>query len=371
MQSNEGFEGLKYVIADDGFEYDLQRGVLVKGSTVSRTAHQLSDVESLKSELIADGSIVRDGNRYVCMRDIPTGLMMAYNLHCKQLEPELPDLPVAFAPGSEELVPVNEALQLWATYAPDKAFVSRIEKDSFRVTKLIRADYDWSFVNGKGDGSLSKVEQFVVDALIAAGEIDEFRRGDPAYRECDIVDDKRMRQIEFVSLFDEKIPPRFRYRNEMNEEQSIVLEYSDLGYNLVADGVINKFTMKNYTDKYSKELAIYMIGCEEEAADKVEALKSILEAREGEIRNQYARIHIILHDPLENESFVYCSNDKYVTYPDSLCSVNIVERGPADPDNIEADKSYLMIRESIFAQDLWEMIWAKGSDILMYLGRDE
>ena len=99
---------------------------------------------------------------------------------------------------------------------------------------------------------------------------------DPADRECDIVDDKRKRQIEFVSLFDEKVPPRVRYRSELSEEQALLMEYCDFGYNIVAAGVINKFTLKNYTDKYSKELAIYMLGPNGEAADKIEALIEML-----------------------------------------------------------------------------------------------
>lgn len=360
---NQSDTSSKYLITEPGFAYDILRGLMLRGSTVSKACHQLSDVESLKSALIVSGSVAERGDHYECVRDIPTGLLMAYNLHNDSLVQELPEQDVPFTPESDEMISINEALRLWSMYSPDPDFVRRIELDCFRIIKFIRADYDWTFVNGKGDGSLSKVEQFVIDALKAAGEIDEYRRGDPAFRECDIVVEEGSRQIEFVSLFDEKVPPRVRYRSEPNEEQSLLMEYYDFGYNIVAAGVVNKFTLKNYTDKYSKELAIYMLGPSSEAADKVDALKSMLYARIDQIRNYYTRIHIIVHDPLDNESFAYCSNDKYETFPDSLCSVNIVQRHPANVDEIDPDKNYLMIKQNIFSPEVRSMYWSKGDII--------
>lgn len=356
-------DNLKYMITDTGFAYDTQRGVLCAGSTVAKSCHPLADVEAMKSKLLADGTLIDGGDHYDCTRDVETGPLMAYNLHCKRLKPELPDCDVALEENSDDLVPVDEAMRLWLMYTADSVFRARIEKDSYRVIKFIEAEYDRTFANGKGDGSLSKVEQFVIDALLAAGEIDEFRRGDPMERECDIVDEKRKRQIEFVSLFDEKVPPRVRYRNELNEEQALLMEYCDFGYNIVAAGVINKFTIKNYTDKYSKELAIYTLGPNGEAADKIDALINMLSARIDQIRNNYAKIHIILHDPLENESFVYCSRDRMESYPDSLCTYNIVERHPADPEHIDPDRHYLVIKQSIFDPELRSMYWKKGTEI--------
>lgn len=352
------------MITDTGFAYDTQRGILCAGSTVAKSCHPLADVETLKSKLIANGTLVDGGDHYDCTRDVETGPLMAYNLHCKRLKPELPDCDIALEEGSDELVPAEEAMRLWLMYTSDDDHRARIEKDCYRVIKFIEVEYDRTFVDGKGDGSLSKVEQFVIDALTAAGEVDEYRRGDPMDRECDIVDEKKGRQIEFVSLFDEKVPPRVRYRNELNEEQALLMEYCDFGYNIVAEGVIKKFTIKNYTDKYSKELAIYMLGPNREAADKIETVINMLSARIDQIRNNYSRIHVILHDPLENESFVYCSNDRLESYPDSLCRYNIVERRPADPEHIDPDKNYLIIEQSIFDPEVRSMHWKKGAQLL-------
>ena len=354
----------KYLIKEGGFIYDTRRGVFCTGSSVAKSCHPLAAVEAMKSELISDGTLIDGGDHYNCTCDTKTGPLMAYNLHCKRLKLELPDCDVAFEEGSGEMIPANEALRLWLMGAAGSEQRERMEKDSYRVIKFIEVEYDRTFVNGKGDGSLSKVEQFVIDALLAAGEIDEYRRGDPADRECDIVDEKRKRQIEFVSLFDEKVPPRVRYRNELNEEQALLMEYSDFGYNIVATGVINKFTLKDYTDRYSKELAIYMLGPNGEAADKIEAMIDMLSARIDQIRNNYTKIHVILHDPLENESFVYCSNDRLESFPDSLCTYNIVERHPADPDHIDPDKNYLIIKQSIFDPEIKSMYWIKGELIL-------
>ena len=353
-----------YMITAPGFAYDTRRGVLCAGSRVSTAIHPLADVEALKSKLIEQGAVAESDGQYVCTRDIETGALMAYNLASNELREELPDCEVAFAEDSEEMVSANEALKLWSMYSADSLFRARIERDGFRTVKLTEVEYDWSFVNGKGDGSLSKVEQFMVDALLIAGEIKDWRRGDALVHECDIVEEARGRQIEFVSLFDEKVPTRFRYSSELHEEQALLMEYLDFGYNIVAQGVINKFTLKNYTDRYAKELAIYIIGSGTEAADKVRALQDKLAVRIDEIRNNYQKIHIILHDPLESESFVYCSGDRMETHPDSMCSTNIVHRRPVeDPADIDPDKSYLLIRQSIFDPEIRSMYWVKG-DIL-------
>lgn len=353
----------KFMLTDSGFAYDLRRGVLCAGSWISGKGHPLADVEALKIRLIEEGAVAKREERFECLRDIETGPLMAYNLCRGQFQKELPDCLIAFDEEGDELIPAREAWKLWAMYSPDEAFRARIEKDSYRITKIMEARYDYTFVNGKGDGSLSKVEQFVVDALKAAGAIDEWRRGDAMQHECDIVDEAGGRQIEFVSLFDEKIPPRIRYANELNEEQALVLEYTDFGYNVVAKGVINKFTLKNYTDRYDKELAIYTIGPAEEGADKIQALQEKLSARIDQIRNNYKRIHIILHDPLVEESFIYCSNDRFETYPDNLCSENIVERHPASIESIDPDKNYFVVKTCIFNQSDRSLHWAKGEQL--------
>ncbi|MBR2541191.1 MAG: hypothetical protein IKE85_10280 [Mogibacterium sp.] len=379
MKESESSDNSKYMINAEGYKYDLRKGVLCCGSIVPFAIHPLADVEALKSQLIRDGNIVPNGNRdYIVAREIGTGPLMAYNLCSNSIESELPDCMICYDPWNEhsdsELIPAQEAWKLWSTYCPNQAFRARIEKDSFRITKVIEAEYDHTFASGKGDGSMSKVEIFVAEALQAAGAVKSYRRGDALQHECDIVDEEGGRQIEFVSIFDEKVPPRYRYHDNFNEEESLLLEYQDFGYNIVAQGVINKFTLKNYTDRYTKELAIYMIGPADEGADKIKAMQDMLFARTGEIRNNYARLHIILHDPLERESFIYCSNDRADEYPDSLCSVNIIRKktvyvgdmAAKFEDDIQGMESgleeslhnkYIIIKHCVFDPSIRSMEW--------------
>ena len=123
------------LITEEGFAYDFMCGLMLRGSTVSRECHQLADVESLKSELISDGLIYEAGGNYVCAQDIRTGILMAYNLHCNHLVRELPEWDIPFAPGSDEMISVNEALKLWSVYSADRVYTDAIEKDRFAEYK--------------------------------------------------------------------------------------------------------------------------------------------------------------------------------------------------------------------------------------------
>lgn len=355
------------MIKGDGFVYHTKKGILKKGSTISKAIHPVAEVEQLKAQLERKGAIKDAGDFYICCRNIETGALMAYNLHKGKMEIELPHSTVVLNGNNDCDTSIKAAFQGKSFYSADNEFRHRLEKDTYRLAKLIQIKYNKSFFEGRGDGSLSEVEQFVIDALLTSKEITEFRRGDAERRECDIVDERNGRQIEIVSFFDEKIPNNVRFKNDLYEEQALALENCDFGFNIVSDGVIKKFTKKEYTDTYEKELAIYFFGGSSEATRKITAIEKELEVHIGKIRNDYRNIHLIIHDPLDTESVIYCSKDRCESFPDSCSKFSPVTRIAAvERDEVQDDKEYFLLTENIFNNEDKQGAWLTGHELKEY-----
>ncbi|MBR0340880.1 MAG: hypothetical protein IJH64_01245 [Oscillospiraceae bacterium] len=325
------------------------------------------EVERLKTYLLHTGAIKDAGDCYKCCRNIKTGVLMAFNLHTGKVEKEIPECTVVFNGNDDSDASIKTAFQGKSFYSADNTFRHGLEKDTYRQTKLIQIEYNKSFFKGRGDGSLSEVEQFVIDVLLTSKEIKEFRRGDAEKRECDIVDEYNGRQIEIVSFFDEKIPNSVRFKSDLSEEQALALENCDFGFNVVSDAVIKKFTKKEYTDKYEKELAIYFFGGSAETGRKITAIEKELETHIEKIRNNYRNIHLIIHDPLDAESVIYCSKDRCESFPDSCSKYSPVTRvATVKSDEIQDDKEYFLLKENIFNNEEKQGSWLTGHELKEY-----
>ena len=360
---------IQYTIKLEGFTYHTRKGLLRKGSTISKSVHPLLEVESLKNKLLKKHALIDQGTFYECKRDIKTGVLMAYNLHSGKLERDIPNTTVHINGAKGEDEQIKDALRHTSFYSADNLFRINIDRDAFKLNKVMHIEYNDSFFKGKGDGSLSEVERFVIKVLKAVKEVDEYRRGNPEEQECDIVDEISGRQIEIVSYLDEKIPPKFRHSSKDTKVQSLVFEYCNFGTNNISEGVIKKFRVKNYTDKYEKELAIYMLGNGAEARNKIKALeqevRSIIWA--GKLKNDYKKLHIIIHDPLESGTIYYFSNSRQEILEDSIiCNTAPIIAREIDVDDIENEDYYYISKECIFNPEYKSGALMSGADLKLY-----
>lgn len=197
---------INYVIKEDGFNYHMKKGVMKAGSVVSKAHHPIDAVEEYKRKLIMRRYLVDEGEYYICRRNITTGLLMAYNMHCGYLVKEMPQFKVVINGNEGEDVEIKDAFAFKNLISADNLFRKRISKDSYRIEIICKAEYNRDFYEGKKKTGLSSIEQFVADALIEAKVLENYRVGDPEKKECDLVDEINNRQIEIVRFFDEKFP---------------------------------------------------------------------------------------------------------------------------------------------------------------------
>lgn len=370
MEKANSNRTIQYVISEEGFKYHTRKCVLLKGSRISKNTHSVPEVEALKNRLLKMKILKENDYCYECKKNISTGVLMAYNLHKGFLVQELPEFVVTINGAPDFDKDIKDSFKLEDTvFSADNPYPKAIEKDAFRIWKIKKAEKNAEFFRRVKDNNFTPIEALISDVLVEAGAVNSYRRGissqNKEENESDIVDENGMRQIEFVSFSDEKISDSVRYKRKPDsEEQALLFEYCDIGYNVVPKGVINKFTKKKYTDKYAKELAIYMIGSIQQAYKKIDKMLAELEKDSKEIINNYDRIHIIVHDPLITEKIYYCTRDKELFIDDNIfhsCPIN--GRRTVLQSEIRDEEKYFVIKENIFNNDK-QIIWMTGEAIV-------
>lgn len=355
---------IQYVIQEEGFKYHTRKCVLMKGSIVSKDIHPVNEVEQLKKELIKAKRLSDKHTHYICKKNIRTGALMAYNLHQGHLVSELPQFTITINGRPGEDTNIKEAFKLGSNvFSADNDYPRLIEKDCFKVRKIIKGSLCKDFFEREHGENFSIIELFVTEVLESVGVLKNYRRGDAKKKECDIVDEDKQCQIEIVRFFDEKISDKVRYnRKPDSEEQALLFEYCDIGYNRVPRGVLNKFTKKTYSNKYPKELAIYTIGSLEQALRKVEKLLEELDQKE-DFSTEYEQIHIIVHDPLIKEEVYYCSRGREVFISDHQFAYSpLIGRTTVQLDEMLDEEKYFVIKDNLFC-DVTQIMWMKGEDI--------
>ena len=363
MDSNR--KTIKYIINEGGFKYHARKCVMMKGSTISKNIHPIYEVELLKKKLLETGKIIDKQTHYVCKRSIHTGVLMAYNLHQGFLVSELPSCVITINGNEDMDTDIKDSFKLGSTvFAADNPYPKAIEKDCYKIKKILKANISRQFFERGQSDAFSSIESFVVEVLESIGAFKSYRRGDAKKHECDIVVEEEMKQIEIVRFLDEKISDKVRYnRKPISEEQALLFEYCNIGYNIVPEGVMNKFTKKQYTDDYSKELAIYTIGSLPQASGKAERLLKEIEKRRDDIITEYNRIHLIVHDPFIAEEVYYCTRDKEIFVSDhSFTNSPIIGRTHIQKDEIVEGDSYFVLKENLFC-DMKQILWMSGEDI--------
>lgn len=356
---------IRYTIKSEGFCYHTRKGVMRKGTTVSKSIHPVKAVEIFKNSLIDTRRVKDRGHYYECVKDIETGLLMAFNLHEGILKKRIPDSIVTINGGDKEDRNIKDGIRNKGFFSADNEFRKRIDRDCYKTTKILKTNYDDSFYKRTGDGSFSKVEKFVVDVLIETGAISNYRRGDTNSHECDIVDETEGRQIEIVSLFDEKIPASIRYKNDEMRKQSIALDSCDFGKSIIPEGVIRKFKDKEYSDRYEKELAIYTLSGPGDIQRKLDSLKDMVKELiiRGELKNDFKDIHLIIHDPLFSESVNYFSSTMQKRIDEKECSIKPIITKETKKEEITDNAEYFVLQENIFNSSVKKGAWMTGSDL--------
>ena len=76
---------LKHIIKSENFAYDMIKGKLKRGSTISKKVHPIEEVEVLKTSLSKQRKLKDMGSFWSLKVPLSTGILMSRNLHLGRL----------------------------------------------------------------------------------------------------------------------------------------------------------------------------------------------------------------------------------------------------------------------------------------------
>lgn len=309
---------IKYTITEEHFKYHLKKGEMIaKGCIISPDNHPVKEVEKIKKELLDRGKLSKVPEGYRLKSNYKTGLLMAYNLCSNNVEAQLKNKHTIVINGNEDNE-IKDFFEIKNVMPSDLQFGHMIKKHEYRLEKIEKIFYNSKFFKRVQSKDFSTIESVVVECLNKVGYITAWRRGDDTEKEADIVIEDQNLQIEIVTSFNEanKI---FRY-GTTSSELVFALDTIDTDHYKVPEGVIKKFTEKEYTERYRKELAIVFLGSTETASNLLQIISNKLED-EHNVKNHYTKLHLIVINPMEDRVIYSTSEEKREV------DLNISEKG--------------------------------------------
>lgn len=345
---------IRYTIKTHGFEYHVKKCVMkASGCVISAKQHPIEEVEKLKQSLIEKRKVIKKENGYVLKSDYQTGLLMAYNLCSDKIESEIKGLPRIVINGDKnEDADIKDYFGIKNVIDLDSDFGKKIRKDECKLLKIEEMEYGSEFFAWAKDIDFSKSEEFVALCLKKTGIINDFRRGDAISKEADIVIEDEKRQIEIVNNLN-YANDIFRFGREASG-MSLVLDCIDTGHYGVNEGVLKKFTEKTYCEKYTKELAVLMIGTK----DTAKAMMINVDAKiqdQSEIKNKFAKIHMVILNPIEDE-IICVSGSKTTILPITDINPELYSKKIVELDNVLDQEMYLMTCKSLLDNSMGLMM---------------
>lgn len=351
MKSNNNMT-IQYNIGKDGFGYHFKKQEMVaKKCIITGELHPINEVERLKEQLKTKKLLKPVDSGYILRRNIQVGPLMAYNLCSNKIEHSLDSLNAQVVingkDGEDNLIKSYFETPHIISSASD--FGKGLCKYELKLDKVEVINVEDSFFERAKDKSFSNVENFMVHVLVKAGIVQDYRRGDDTCHEADVITEDR--QIELVTCLN-KATNVIRYK--MHDcSAAIIIDAIDTDHYQLPDGIIKKFSSKNYTNNYSKELAILFTGgiCSEEALMKL--LKQQLES--GDIKNDFKKIYFILVDPIEDRISIV-NGDKQKDISVESIPILMYQKYAVDWDLLIEDERYLLSCINIFSGDKYLML---------------
>jgi hypothetical protein len=347
---NNNQSTISHSIRDEEFKYDVLKGELSKGSSISKAVHPLCEVEEFKQKLLKHKNLKDVGAYWILKKNIRTGLLMAINLHTGQYVKESPykqDIIVT----SEEAAELKDKLPEKNVCVTDSEIVMKSICDTLRFSSTSIVEVNADTMIHHGSDSFGCEEAFALKVVKQRGIVSRSaRHGYSDKKEADIVDEIHGEQYEVVyefktSLSKKKMKPDLLYSPEM-----LALQLVDSPFIHVSKALERKLK-KEYTDRYRSNLVILTLGTRQSTIAMLEALSDKLKKDQMNIVN-YANIYIISLDfineqglfarisstaPFASESFL-CKNDE----------LGFIKLTPVEFWSMKDDKKYLMICDGIF-----------------------
>lgn len=357
-----------YLVTEKDFRYHMKKCKMkAKGCIISSKTHPIAEVEKMKHSMLKAGKLRECDKGYILKEDYPTGLLMAYNLCSDKIESKL---------KSQHEVIINNAhnadrdikdfFEIKNIASSENEFGNALKKDTYKLNKIERVEYNRKFYERAKNNDFSESEQSVVNSLKSVGAIKDYRRGIAERKEADIVVEEELRQIEIVNGFN--VANNIMRFGEKSSSAVTILDAVDTGYYKLPEGVLKKFYTKEYSSKYTTELAILFTGTVNTATKLLNEIRDGLRENR-EIKNDFEKIHIVILDPI-SDAIIYVSGVKTFRIPIENVNVVLYKKTEIPFENMNDGEMYIMSCNNLFNKEkaLWYLSGCKLKEIVFKMG---
>ena len=331
---------ITYTITEDGFKYHITKGILKKGSIVSKKVHPIEMVNEYREKLLKNKTLINKGEFYELTKSIRIGALMAYNLHMGHLVNE-------FAPGNEIVINHRDT-KIIDEFKMNNIYLTNSElrinecRDATKLIGIYDIKVDFKPLSNQDPDEFSEIEKIFYDILIDQGIIDKNSyHGSSNKHECDIVDEFNNHQIELVTEFKNRIKgDKTPHRNV----EIFLLEAINNNFIHTSKALLDKFTSKDYTDKYEKSIGIFCFGSQDSIGTMLKVLDENI--KKTNIKNNYKEIYLLWYD-IAYEKYYFYSDKTGVVNVDNV-QLQMVTKNLINFAEMEEDKGYLIVLENIF-----------------------
>ena len=347
---NNKRSSISHTIRAEGYKYDVFKGELSKGSSISKSVHPLPEVEAFKQKLL-ERKIFKDmGTYWVLKKNIRTGHLMSVNLHTGRLMKESPykqDIIVSESEAAE----IKDQLQEKQVCVTNSKIVMKSLCDTLRFSGVNIMEVNADIFNHHEAYTFGPEEMFVLKILQERGVVSlSARHGLSGEKEADIVDEVRGEQYEIIyefktELSKKKMKPHFIYSPEI-----LMLQLVDSPFIHTSKALGKKFK-KEYTDRYRSNLVILTLGTKDAIVTMLEALSESLRKEEANELN-YSNVYIISLDFLGERAIFFRISPTESFSPESFPCKNdelgFIKLTPIEFSAMKDTGKYLMVCEGIF-----------------------
>lgn len=350
----DNLKTVSYIIKNKMFSYNLKKTKLKKNSFIYKGKHPLIEVENVKNYLKLSKMLIDYNNKYWKLKnDIKIGGLMAQNLTTDYIKSEFDvDQPIVIGKYDKE---IKDDFSIKNVFSTNSIVYNHVYMGALKLVSISEIKLDFSFVSEQGSNTFSPVESFIKDILIKNHLISKnARHGLHEKNECDIVDDSTGVQIEVVTEFKNRLKKEKMPHKNMN---TMIIEIVDNNLIHTSPALLKKYTKKEYTDNYEKQLAIFCVGRSDSVITMLYELKKSLEKEK--IKNNFKQIYILYYNFVSEKYHFISSTAGLLDVPHT--NKKIIYKKNIDYDMMVDSNSYLMVCKNIF----------KNETFVMYLTKEE
>lgn len=343
---------LKHIIKSENFAYDMIKGKLKRGSTISKKVHPIEEVEVLKTSLSKQRKLKDMGSFWSLKVPLSTGILMSRNLHLGRLIKEN-DLKQEVYVSSAEASQLKDILPTGNLYRTDSWIVKRSERHNYKLNKIFKLSIDESFIQNHGSDNYGKDEEFVLKVLQKNGIISNCaRHGNTKEFEADIVDE--INGMQFEIIYESKLMPKSKKKVKVKDtlfspEMQMLRLINNNPFVLLSDALSKKISEKQYSPAYKTCLVILNIGTASTAKETLKKIGDLF--YENSEKMHLDDVIVISHDFIDNKtSVIQASTKKYHEDIYKDASFSLVQTEEIKYHQMTQNNSYLMQCKNIFNQ---------------------